>query len=150
MPLFILATAFVLSACQDDEKNNKLFFTPEPIQPDTQIIQFVTFEDKSSYQNGHIVIDKDLRSNQVCLSCHQQKVERTALPLNQKGVHEIHFSFAQFKMRCIFCHENAGKSGFPDIIGKGDRRTEYNQKCIQCHYRKKDSLKTFHWKLRYK
>jgi hypothetical protein len=149
-PLILLATAFALPACQEGEESKKLFFTPEPIQPGTQIIQFFTPEDKSSPQNEHVVLEKDFRNNQVCLSCHQQQVERTTLPVNQKGVHEIHFSFAQIKTRCIFCHENAGKSGFPDMIGKGDRRTEYNKKCIQCHYQERDGLKTLHWEGRYK
>jgi len=144
LPLSFLAT-ITLFACQNEEERKQTFFTPEPLKAGEPIIQSFSPENESSPQSGHVVIDEALRSNPLCLSCHQQQIESTTLPINQKGIHEIHFSLAKIETKCIFCHENAGNSGFPELLGNGDRRTEYNQKCIQCHYQERDGSKTFHW-----
>ncbi|MDH4128596.1 MAG: hypothetical protein OEV44_07590 [Spirochaetota bacterium] len=143
----ILIITINLISCNDNKKIKS--FEPERLKPTEKEIFLFQPNKKLNIHPKHPILTNKNLSNNVCLACHKDKVEETNLPVNEKRMHEIHFAIKKLNLKCIFCHEHAGKQGFPDLISGGNQREEYNKKCIDCH-NKKSQKDVLNWNRRYR
>ncbi|MBT3983949.1 MAG: hypothetical protein HOE90_21515 [Bacteriovoracaceae bacterium] len=144
----VLGAVLLMCSCQKQSSSIVNRFSPARDTNSEQVISF--FNDEQEEKEEHIVIDEDIRNRETCVGCHAEKVKKSKLPKNKKNFHEIHFAYEKIDKDCTFCHESAGLIGFPALLGKGDRRTQYNQKCISCHSKKiSGGKKRLSWQKRY-
>ncbi|MBI4518813.1 MAG: hypothetical protein HY699_23715 [Deltaproteobacteria bacterium] len=118
--------AAVLLGCAPADKE---YFQPEA-SGDHDAVQ-VAFATPGAFE--HPVLAEAARTNEVCLGCHGAKIGATDLPRAQKGVHEFHHQHPNFNQPCTFCHQRAGRPGFPGEYPRQGARSAYNQQCASCH-----------------
>jgi len=126
----------LISGCDSGSEKDRTYFSPT--KPDINEGVVSLFADKAELPKrnlGHVVLPVQSRTRELCVGCHEDKVTGTALPVAEKGIHEIHLVLQELGLLCTVCHEHAGDPGFPDRTAKGDRRDAYNQRCRDCHMR---------------
>jgi hypothetical protein len=119
----VLASAVFVTGCDPGDRD---YFQPLPAAgADSVEIVFkpATFE--------HPVLAE--ATDEACLVCHGSQIATSDLPPARKGIHEIHYGEARIDRPCVFCHESAGRIGFPGEYPQQQARGRYNQKCAACH-----------------